>query len=146
MRAYSAPEVRHAPGDVLACVAGVGRPAAQLAMGARMTVRILRWAACCVAAVSVALLVGGVALSYADRHLVPASGWDFSSVFEDVTFMAIPGGGLRPGVQAAWERGRLDLPGAGLVDGLGFSAGGTGSAGWSRLPGRCRRPGRPRGS
>ena len=59
-----------------------------------MTVRILRRAACCVAAVSVALLVGGVALSYADRHLVPASGWDFSSVFEDVTFMAIPAVGF----------------------------------------------------
>ena len=114
--------------------------------GARMTVRILRWAACCVAAVSVALLVGGVALSYADRHLVPASGWDFSSVFEDVTFMAIPAVGFvlasrRLGNGVGWI-----FLGAGLVDGLGFSAGGAGSAGWSRLPGRCRRPGRPRGS
>jgi hypothetical protein len=84
-----------------------------------MTVRILRWAACCVAAVSVALLVGGVALSYADRHLVPASGWDFSSVFEEVTFMAIPAVGFvlasrRLGNGVGWI-----FLGAGLVDGLG---------------------------
>jgi len=36
-----------------------------------MTVRILRWATGCVAAVSVVLLVAGIALSYADRHMGP---------------------------------------------------------------------------
>ncbi|HYB14474.1 MAG TPA: class I SAM-dependent methyltransferase [Streptosporangiaceae bacterium] len=97
-----------------------GRPAAQLALGARMTVRILRWATCCVAGVSVGLLAGGVALSYVDRHLVPTSGWDFSSVFEEVTFMAIPAVGFilasrRPGNRVGWI-----FLGAGLVLGLGL--------------------------
>jgi hypothetical protein len=85
-----------------------------------MTVRILRWATCCVAVVSVAGLAGGVALSYADRHLVPVSGWDFSSVFEDVTFMAVPAVGFvlasrRPANRIGWI-----FLGAGLVLGLGF--------------------------
>jgi hypothetical protein len=114
--------------------------------GAQMTVRILRQTTGCVAAISVALLAGGVALSYVDRHLVPVSGWDFSSVFEDVTFMAVPAVGFvlasrRPGNRVGWI-----FLGAGLVLGLGFSAGGTGNADWSGLRGRCRRPGRPRGS
>jgi hypothetical protein len=56
-----------------------------------MTVRILRWATGCVAAVSVALLAGAIALSYLGRHLMAASGWDFSSVFEEATFMAVIG-------------------------------------------------------
>jgi hypothetical protein len=111
-----------------------------------MTVRILRRATGCVAAVSVALLAVGVVLSYADRHLVPASGWDFSSVFEEVTFMAVPAVGFvlasrRPGNRIGWM-----ILGAGLVLGVGFSVSGTGSADWSRLRGRCRGPGRPRGS
>jgi hypothetical protein len=59
-----------------------------------MTVRILRWATGCVAAVSVALLVGGVALSYVDRHMGPLSRWDFSNVFEEATFMAVPAVGF----------------------------------------------------
>jgi hypothetical protein len=85
-----------------------------------MTVRILRWVTGCVAAVSLALLAGGVALSYADRHLVPASGWDFSSVFEEVTFMAVPVVGFvlasrRPRNRVGWI-----FLGAGLVLGLGF--------------------------
>lgn len=80
-----------------------------------MTVRILRWATGCVAAVFVALVAGGVALSYADRHLVPVSGWDFSSVFEEVMFMAIPAVGFvlasrRPGNGVGWI-----FLGAGLV-------------------------------
>ena len=69
----------------------------------------------CVAAASVALLAGAVALSYADRHLVPDSGWDFSSVFEQVTFMAVPAVGFvlasrRPGNRIGWI-----FLGAGLV-------------------------------
>src|SRR5271166_2788989 len=59
-----------------------------------MTVRILRWATGCVAAVSVALLAGGVALSYVDRHMGPLSRWDFSNVFEEATFIAVPAVGL----------------------------------------------------
>jgi len=55
-----------------------------------MTVRVLRWAIGYVAAGSVALLAGGVALSYVDRHLVPVSGWNFPDIFEEVTFMAVP--------------------------------------------------------
>jgi hypothetical protein len=100
--------------------------------GARMTVRTLRWAACCVAAVSVALLVGGAALSYADRHLVPASSWDFSSVFEEATFMAIPAVGF---VQATWERGRLDLPGGGPGGRTGFFCWRYGQRGLVAAPG-----------
>ena len=85
-----------------------------------MTVRILRWATGCVAAVSVALIAGGIALSYADRHLVPGSGWDFSSIFEEVTVMAIPAVGFvlasrRPGNRIGWilllfPTGRLRSP------------------------------------
>jgi len=85
-----------------------------------MTVRILRWATGCVAAVSVALLAGGMALAYVDRHLVPVSGWDFSSVFEEASFIAIPAVGFvlasrRPGNRVGWI-----LLGSGLVLGLGF--------------------------
>ena len=46
-----------------------------------MTIRILRWATGCVAAVSIALLAGGVVLSYAYRHIGPLTRWDFSNVF-----------------------------------------------------------------
>ena len=85
-----------------------------------MTVRILRPVTGCVAALSVALLAGGVALSYVDRHLGSASGWDFSSVFEEATFMAVPAVGFvlasrRPGNTVGWI-----FLGAGLVLGLGF--------------------------
>ena len=55
-----------------------------------MTARIRRWATGCIAAVSVAPLVGGVVLSYADRHIGPLSRWDFSNVFEEATFIAVP--------------------------------------------------------
>ena len=85
-----------------------------------MTVRILRWATGCVAAVSVALLVGGVALSYVDRHMGPLSRWDFSNVFEEATFIAVPAVGFvlatrRPGNRVGWI-----FLGAGLLLGLGF--------------------------
>ena len=45
-----------------------------------MTVRILRWATGSVAAVSVALLAGGIALSYVDRHMGSLSRWNFSGL------------------------------------------------------------------
>jgi signal transduction histidine kinase len=45
-----------------------------------------------VAAGSVALMAAGLALTYVDRHLVPASlsDWDFSDVFSDVVNLAVP--------------------------------------------------------
>ena len=100
-----------------------------------MTVRILRWVTCCVAAVSVALLAGGIALSYVDRHLVPASGWDFSSVFEEVTFIAIPAVGFvlasrRPGNRVGWI-----VLGARLALGLGFFCERYGQRGLVAAPG-----------
>jgi hypothetical protein len=100
-----------------------------------MTVRILRWATGCVAAVSVALLAGAVALSYADRHLVPASGWDFSSVLEEATFIAIPAVGFvlasrRPGNRVGWI-----FLGGGLVLGLGFFCERYGQRGLIAAPG-----------
>ena len=111
-----------------------------------MTIRILRWTTGCVAAVSVVLLVGGIALSYVDRHIGTLSRWDFSDVFEEATFIAVPVVGFiltsrRPGNRVGWI-----FLATGLVVGLGFSATGTGGADWSRLRDRCQRPGRPRGS
>ena len=110
-------------------------PAAQGALGARMTVRILRWATGCVAAVSVALLVGGVALSYVDRHMGPLSRWDFSNVFEEATFIAVPAVGFvlasrRPGNRVGWI-----FLGAGLVLGLGFFCDRYGRGGLVAAPG-----------
>jgi hypothetical protein len=109
--------------------------AARLALGERMTVRILRWATGGVAAVSVALLAGGIALSYADWHLVPASGWDFSSVFEEATFMVIPVVGFvlasrRPGNKIGWI-----FLGTGLVLGLAFFCNRYGPRGLIATPG-----------
>jgi hypothetical protein len=108
---------------------------AQLAPGRAMTVRFLRWATGCVAAVSVALMVGAVPLSYVDRRLVPGSGWDFSSVFEVATFIAIPAVGFvlasrRPGNSIGWI-----FLGAGLVDGLGFFCWRYGQHGLIAAPG-----------
>jgi hypothetical protein len=47
-----------------------------------MRARAARWVAGCAAAGSVALIGGGVALAYVDRHLVPASltGWTVSNI------------------------------------------------------------------
>ncbi len=100
-----------------------------------MTVRILRWATGCVAAVSVALLAAGIALSYVDRHMVPVSGWDFSDVFEEATFIAVPAVGFvlasrRPGNRVGWI-----FLGAGLVLGLGFFCYRYGRGGLVAAPG-----------
>jgi hypothetical protein len=85
-----------------------------------MKVRILRWATGCVATLAVALLAGGVALSYADRHLMRGSGWDVASVVEDFAFVAVPVAGFvlasrRPRNRIGWI-----FLGMGLVLGLGF--------------------------
>jgi hypothetical protein len=111
-----------------------------------MTVRILRWATGCVAAVSVALPVGGVVLSYAYRNIGPLSRWDFSNVFEEATFIAVPAVGYvlasrRPGNRIGWI-----FLGAGLIVGLGFFCDRYGRAGLVAAPGSLPGPGRPRGS
>jgi signal transduction histidine kinase len=83
----------------------MGRAAAGDAMKARTT----RWVASCVAAVSVALIIGALVLSYLNRHRVPAdlTGWDFSGVLGQVTYLAVPVVGLvlahqRPGNRIGW--------------------------------------------
>ncbi len=71
--------------------------------------RTARWLAGSVATVSLALMVSGLALTYANRHLVPASlnTWDFSDVFEDLVNLAVPVVGFvvasrRPGNRIGW--------------------------------------------
>src|SRR5215467_4820367 len=68
-----------------------------------------RWAASGIGAGSAALMVGALALAYADRHLLPASltGWDFSDVSGDVVDLALPVVGLvltskRPANRIGW--------------------------------------------
>jgi hypothetical protein len=86
--------------------------------------RTARWVAGCTAAGSVTLIGAGVALAYADRHLVPASstGWTISNLSGQVVNAAVPVVGLvlatrRPENRIGW----LFLA-AGLALGLsGFS-------------------------
>jgi hypothetical protein len=47
-----------------------------------MTPRALRWATGGVAALSVALLLGGLPLAYLGRHVATAGPWNFPDVFE----------------------------------------------------------------
>jgi N-terminal 7TM region of histidine kinase len=56
-----------------------------------MRARTVRWVAGCAAAGSVALIGGGVALAYVDRHLVPASltGWTVSNISQQVVNAAV---------------------------------------------------------
>jgi len=92
--------------------------------GIRMGARTARWMAGCAAAGSVALIGGGLALAYVDRHLVPASlaDWTVSNVSGQVVNMAVPVTGFvlasrRPENRIGW----LFLV-AGLALGLsGFS-------------------------
>jgi hypothetical protein len=98
-----------------------------------MAARVLRWSTSCVAAVSVALLAGGMALAYADRHLVP--GWDFASVVEEVSLVAIPAVGFvlasrRPGNVVGWI-----ILSSGLAVGLGFFCERYGQRGLVAAPG-----------
>jgi len=74
-----------------------------------MRVLTARWVAGCVAVTSVALEVGGLALAYVDRHLLPVrlATWDFSAVFGEVVNLAIPVVGFvlasrRPGNRIGW--------------------------------------------
>ena len=61
-----------------------------------MRARTARWVAGCAATGSVALIAGGLALAYVDRHLVPASltGWTFSSVSGQLVNVAVPVAGF----------------------------------------------------
>jgi signal transduction histidine kinase len=54
--------------------------------------RTARWLAGSVATLSLALMVSGLALTYTNRHLVPASlnTWDFSDIFQDLVNLAVP--------------------------------------------------------
>jgi signal transduction histidine kinase len=81
----------------------------KLSRGDGMKALTTRWVAGCVAAVSVALLIGALVLAYLNRHRVPAdlAGWDFSGVLGVVTYLAVPVVGLvlasqRPGNRIGW--------------------------------------------
>src|SRR5271169_4112790 len=74
-----------------------------------MKVLTARWVAGGIAAVSVALMAGGLALAYVNRHRVPAdlTGWDFSDVFGQVANLAVPVVGFvlasrRPANRVGW--------------------------------------------
>jgi hypothetical protein len=91
-----------------------------------MRARTARWVAGCVTTGSVALIGGGLALAYADRHLVPASmtDWTVSGVSGQVVNMAVPVTGFvlasrRPGNRIGWLF---------LVAGLGLGLGGFSSS------------------
>jgi hypothetical protein len=63
----------------------------------------------CIAAGTIALMAGGLALAYVDRHLVSAglTNWDFSDVFGQVTNIAVPVMGFvlasrRPANRIGW--------------------------------------------
>src|SRR6266487_2819504 len=89
--------------------------------GMEMRVLIARWVAGCAAAGSVALIAGGLALAYVDRHLLRAglTAWNFSDVLGGVANLAVPVVGFvlasrRPANRVGW----LFLA-AGLALGLG---------------------------
>jgi hypothetical protein len=74
-----------------------------------MRARTAWWVAGCTAAGSVVLIGAGLALTYVDRHLVPASltGWTFSGVSGQVVNMAVPVAGFvlasrRPENRIGW--------------------------------------------
>ncbi len=74
-----------------------------------MRARTARWVAGGVAAGSIALMVGGLALAYVDRNRLSASltNWDFSDVLAGVVNMSLPVMGFvlasrRPGNRIGW--------------------------------------------
>ena len=86
-----------------------------------MTARTARWVAGCAATVSVALIGGGLALAYLDRHLLSASLtlWTVSNVSVQVVNVAVPVTGFvlasrRPENRIGWVF---------LVAGLGLGLG-----------------------
>ena len=85
-----------------------------------MTPRTLRWVTGGVAALSTALLVGGLPLAYLGRHAAAAGLWNFPDVFEELTFVAVPLTGFvlasrRPANRIGWI-----FLAIGLLLGLGF--------------------------
>jgi hypothetical protein len=87
-----------------------------------MTARTARWVAGCAAAVSVALIGGGLTLAYLDRHLLSASltNWTVSNISQQVVNVAVPVMGFvlasrRPENRIGWVL---------LVAGLGLGLGG----------------------
>ena len=85
-----------------------------------MTSRALRWVTGGVAALSIALLLGGLPLAYLGRHVAAAGLWNFPDVFEVLTFVAVPVVGFvlasrRPANKISWI-----LLATGLLLGLGF--------------------------
>jgi signal transduction histidine kinase len=102
-----------------------------------MRAQTARWVAGSIAAASLALMAGGLALAYLDRHALSAAqtNWDFSDVFEDVVNMAIPVTGFviasrRPGNRIGW----MALA-AGLALGLSRFAGQYGQHATVAAPG-----------
>ena len=90
----------------------------------RMRAQTVQWLAGGIAAGSIALMAGGLVLSYADRHALPADQvtWNFSNVFMNVVNLGVPVLGFvlasrRPGNRMGW----LFLA-AGLALGLGSFA------------------------
>ena len=86
-----------------------------------MRVDTARRVAAAATVTSVAFIVGGLALAYVNRHLVPARllAWDFSDVLGDVVNLAVPVVGLvlvsrRPANRIGWLF---------LVAGLGLGLG-----------------------
>ena len=74
-----------------------------------MRARTAQWMAGCTAAGSIALIGGGVALAYLNRHLVPASltGWTVSNISAQVVNVAVPVAGFvlasrRPENRIGW--------------------------------------------
>src|SRR6516164_7833727 len=68
------------------------RRQSQARWGIQMRARTAQWVAGGVAVGSIALIAGGVALAYVDRHAVPAdvTNWSFPAVFQDMVDVAVP--------------------------------------------------------
>jgi hypothetical protein len=88
----------------------VPRPSALIGeRGIQTRARTARWVAGCAAAVSVALTIAGLVLTYVDRQLMPASlsGWTVSNVSNHLVNVAVPVTGFvlasrRPGNRIGW--------------------------------------------
>ena len=85
-----------------------------------MTPRALRWVTGGAAALSIALLLGGLPLMYLGRNVTARGLWNFPDVFEVLTFVAVPVVGFvlvsrRPANKIGWI-----LLASGLLLGLGF--------------------------
>jgi hypothetical protein len=98
-----------------------------------MRARTARWVAGCAAAGSAALIGGGLALAYVDRHVVPASltDWTVSNVSGQVVNVAVPVAGFvlasrRPENRIGWLF---------LVAGLGLGLGAFWPSSSSHRPG-----------